>query len=176
MDVRHGMSIIFDQPHPDVEEITGHPEDTIRQFVKFLRELEPRYNEALRLYDEYNDKQNDILHYIELHPNMNARDGYKAYKLIADVRRERRKLQIETEMIGEIIKAIDCHFDHLAERLSALQGQVRSKREKIECRSYRFRTDVLDETQQQDVCPFDLDDSELVIDQDDLLNEEDNYV
>lgn len=134
----------FNQIAPSEELLTLSPEATIREFVKYFREIKPRYEEAVRLMKLSEDQENDILHYIELHTDLPAAKGYKIYRKLADVLRARRAYKAETELLEPMYQFVTSHAG-LSDQLSQVQGRTRGTREAIERRQYICRTDILDD-------------------------------
>lgn len=136
----------FDQSHPDQTSLAQiSPEQHLREFAKFIREVRPRYEEVTRLISEYEAQIADLLHYIELHPDLSASKGYRIYKQIAIARRARRACKIEREMLEPVYQYVVKKAPDLSDCLSAVQGRCRASREAIERRVYKCRTDILEQ-------------------------------
>ena len=88
----------------------------------------------------------DIEHYAELHPDLDGAEGYKVYGKLRDVRRERRKLKNENELLKPF-------YDWLGENTQAVKkleqalGKTRNTAEVIDNRKYMTRTGVLNESE-----------------------------
>lgn len=136
--------IDFEQAHPQEALLGISPEGTLREFVKFFREIKPRYEEAVRLQGEYENQINDLQHYAELHPNLNAAQGNKLYRKLAEALRNRRACKIEVQLLEPMYQYV-MKAGNLPDQLSGIQGRVRGVREKIEERVYRCRTEILDD-------------------------------
>lgn len=119
-----------------------HAIDTLCEFNRFLREVVSRYEENDRLRIESENKSNDLLHYIELRGDMNASDGYKAYKKLAEVRRERRCCKNENELLSPLYAFIQQNTKAINE-LSSILGRCRGIKELIDKRTYCARTDII---------------------------------
>lgn len=119
-----------------------HAIDMICEFNHFLKNAVSRYEENERLRIESEKKSNDLLHYIELRNDMNASEGYKAYKKLAEVRRERRCCKNENELLAPLYTFIQQNTKAINELASVL-GRCRGIKEVIEKRSYCARTDII---------------------------------
>lgn len=119
-----------------------HAIDTLCDFGRFLREVTSRFEENERIRIESEKKSNDLLHYIELSDDMNASDGYKAYKKLAEVRRERRCCKNENELLTPVYTFIQQNPKVINE-LSSILGRCRGIKEVIDKRAYCPRTDIL---------------------------------
>jgi len=116
--------------------------DTICEFNQFLREVVSRYESNERIRVECDQKSSDLLHYIELHDDMNASDGYKTYKKLAEVRRERRVCKNENELLAPLYSYIQQNPKAINE-LTAVLGRCRAAKEAIDRRIYSARTDII---------------------------------
>lgn len=119
-----------------------HAIDTICEFNRFLREVSSRYDENERIRVDCENKSNDLLHYIELRSDMNASEGYKAYKKLAAVRRERRCCKNENELLAPLYAFIQQNSKVINE-LNSILGRCRTIKENIEKRAYSARTDII---------------------------------
>lgn len=70
--------------------------DRVIEYYKYTLEEEERLDKATQ----------DVLHYIELSENLNAPEGYKAYKLLRDIRRKRRKIKDDHRVIKPLYIAL----------------------------------------------------------------------
>lgn len=134
----------FNQIAPSDELLAQSPETTIRDFVKYFRDVKPRYEEAVRLMKLSEDQENDILHYIELHTDLPAAKGYRIYRKLAEVLRARRAYKAESELLEPMYQFVISH-SAICDQLSQVQGKTRGTREAIERRQYVCRTDILDD-------------------------------
>ena len=119
-----------------------HAIDALCEFNRFLRDVVSRYEENDRLRIECENKSNDLLHYIELRGDMNASEGYKAYKKLAEVRRERRCCKNENELLAPLYAFIQQNTKAINE-MTAVLGRCRGIKEVIEKRTYCARTDII---------------------------------
>lgn len=68
-----------------------------------VSKLNCRHQILVEQESKYDRQKTDIEHYIEFNVGkLNARDGYKAYKLLQDVLLERRKVKDEIQMINVV--------------------------------------------------------------------------
>ena len=116
--------------------------ETISEFSHFLRDVVSRYEANERIRVECEQKSNDLLHLIELHDDMNASEGYKAYKKLAEVRRERRVCKNENELLAPLYAFIQQNPKAINE-LAAVLGRCRAAKEAIDRRIYSARTDII---------------------------------
>lgn len=134
----------FAQTHPSEVLLELSPEETLRDFAKFFREIRPRYEEAVRLQQEYENQVIDIQHYAELHPNLSASKGNKLYQKLTEALRNRRACKVEIELLEPMYQFV-MKYGNLPDQFASIQGKTRVAREKIEGRAYRCRTDVLND-------------------------------
>ena len=107
-----------------------------KYIISVLSEAVAKLNcRHLELSDElstYDRKVTDIEHYIEFNVGkLNARDGYKAYKLLQDVLVERRKVKDELQIL-QVVKdkmALPEDIENIHERVKELEGRKYEPRE-----------------------------------------------
>lgn len=116
--------------------------EMIGAFNRFLMDVVSRYEANDRIRQECDQKSQDLLHFIELHDDMNASEGYKTYRKLAEVRRERRISKNENELLSCIYAFIQQNPKFVNE-LSMILGKTRAAKESIEKRIYSARTDVI---------------------------------
>lgn len=122
---------------------TLHPEETISNFCAAIRSMLSRYQQNKEQYTLLEQEMQDILHYIEMGSDKNANAGYKLYKRLAEIRRERRICKNELDLLEPIHDSFGG-----GEKLNALAqvlGVVRSTKQNIDNRAYTVRTDILDQ-------------------------------
>ena len=88
-------------------------------------------------------KMQDILHYAEMAEKRNSKTGYKVYKELAAVRKERRACKNEIQLLSSVYDM--CQKSNIMNQLTMAQGSCRSVRETIEGKWYTARTDILDQ-------------------------------
>lgn len=129
--------------HYTIEYDTTHPEDTIRKFCSDIREMVTRYEGNKQRLIEIEGEQQDLLHYIEISPFKKVSDGYKLYRKLAELRRERRALKNENDLLQPMYDAF--HQPDILNKLSKVQGDVSKVHEAIDGRVYGMRTDILND-------------------------------
>lgn len=120
-----------------------NPEEMIAQFVAFLSDCKSRYDEDMRLIDEYQLQKQDLDHFAEMAENLDRTQSARFYRTLRDIWRKRRQCKNEAELLRPVIDFIECYKDVL-NQLPAVQGKVRQARETIDQREYLVRTTVLD--------------------------------
>lgn len=137
--------LLFPQTHevPD----TLHPEDTLRQFAKFLREV-PVHYAALQEQEQYcNAATQDLLHFMELAENQSASRGYALYRRLSQVRRDRRACKAEAEILAPAVEFIESLGDlnQFIGKVTQAQGRCRTAKASVSGRAYHPRTTILAE-------------------------------
>lgn len=129
--------------HYNIEYDSTHPEETIRNFVSSVKDMVARYeNDKLRIF-ELEAQEEDLKHSMEILPNQKVSDGYKLYKKLREVRKERRSCKNEIDLLQPVYEYF--HATEVLNKLSHVQGQCAIAREAIDGRVYSVRTDILDE-------------------------------
>ena len=118
-----------------------HPEDNIKQFLMFARNVISRYEGNQQRQSELELEQQDVEHVMELSNNQDIVGGYRLYRKLADIRRERRMYKNESDLLKPL-------YDYLKQNsimndLSRLQGSCRVSKETISKRQYTLRTNIL---------------------------------
>lgn len=126
----------------NVEYDTLHPEETFKSFCVAIRSMLSRFEYNKERLSDLDCQLQDLLHYIELSGDKNANVGYKLYKQIALVRRERRACKNEIDLLQPVYEAF--HDTDLLNRLSETQGKCRVAKQTIDNRGYTVRTDILE--------------------------------
>ena len=116
--------------------------EMLTSFNRFLIDVVARYEGNEQSITECDRKSSDLLHYIELHDDMNASEGYKTYRKLADVRRERRISKNENELLLALYNFIKQN-PRLVSELSSVLGKTRAAKESIEKKIYSARTDII---------------------------------
>lgn len=116
--------------------------DKTREFLTFARDVISRFEGDQARQAELESETQDLLHYIELSPNMNAAQGYSLYRKLANIRRERRDCKNEIDLLKPL-------YDYLSDKkvindLSQIQGKCSASKQSISRRQYTLRTDVMD--------------------------------
>lgn len=144
---KEAVKAIVKKPEPitlkrDVEFDSLDPVNQLQTFMAFAKDVITRYEENQRLWDETDKQTQDILHFIELSENMNAANGYKAYKKLAEVRRNRRQYKNEIDLLQPLYEYLTNNMS-VINQLTMIQGKCRNNKETIQLRSYSMRTEVI---------------------------------
>jgi hypothetical protein len=124
---------------------TLRPDIVLKDFIDFLKELTDRYDYNLNTEEYCNDQTQDLLHYMELHKNLNARDGYVIYKKLAEIRRKRRECSQENEVLKSIYVYINSpNGSEFMKMLQKLFVDSREKHNFVSSREFRPKTSVLE--------------------------------
>jgi len=121
-----------------------NPVEELKTFVAFSKAVVKRYEENLRLIDRYDEETQDILHKIELGNDMDCSNGYIMYRLLREVRRERRCAKSEVDLLKPVYEFLSSNKD-LPDKLARLQGECRQMKDVISNRKYALRTDIVSE-------------------------------
>ena len=122
---------------------TTQPEKTISEFVKAINSMVSRFEGNKNRISEIESEILDIEHYMELGNFKNVPDGYKIYRKLAELRRERRACKNENDLLLPVYQYF--HATEVLKRLSAIQGDCAKMRNTVDGRAYSIRTDILDE-------------------------------
>lgn len=133
--------------HYDYDSLS--PSDCLKAFLSFLRQVKPRYEDNFHLVGEADYKTQDILHEIEMSRDKDIRNGYDAYKLLREVRRDRRVCKNENELLRPVITFLEKN-PTLIDDLERLQSHCQQLKETIDDRYYTMRTDVLSDVAKED--------------------------
>lgn len=129
--------------HYDIEYDSSHPEKTIREFVADIKTMISRFESNKTRIIEIENELLDIYHYIEISSYKTVPAGYKLYRKMAELRRERRACKNENDLLQPIYEYF--HATEVLNRLSRVQGECAKCKESIDNRTYMVRTDILDE-------------------------------
>ena len=129
--------------HYDVEYDSTKPEQTIRDFVSSVKGMISRYEANKNRIVEIEDELQDIFHYIEISTYKKVPDGYKLYRKMAELRRERRACKSEMDLLWPIYEYF--HATEILNKLSHVQGECAKSKAGIDGRTYLVRSDILDE-------------------------------
>ena len=77
------------------------PEDMLKYMLVFFQDIDKRQKELSEQQSMWDIKQDEILHYIENH-NLDAVKSCKAIKLLKQVRKERREVKNEIDVIHSL--------------------------------------------------------------------------
>lgn len=119
------------------------PEETIKEFCVNVHNMLSRYQYNKDQYIYLENEMQDILHYIEMTADKNANVGYKLYKRLSEIRRERRSCKSEIELLQPVYDAFNDM--EMLNTLTRIQGLCASTKRIINNRCYTVRTDILDQ-------------------------------
>ena len=122
---------------------TTNPVQHISEFVAFSKLVVSRYEENLRLVSVYDKETQDVLHYIELHQNMNAADGNAMYKKLREIRRNRRQCKNEIDLLDPVYQFFKSQAGDMVSQLTSVQGRCKQLKTVIDGRQYTLRTGVI---------------------------------
>lgn len=140
-------SVVISDPAPlesKIEYDSLHPEESVKAFLAFARSAKARYEENERLREECDAQTQDLLHFIEMSDNLNAANGYGAYKKLAEVRRTRRACKNENDLLKPFYDYYMAHRD-MESQLARIQGGCRTTKEAIGNKRYGMRTNIMSE-------------------------------
>lgn len=122
---------------------TLQPEDKIRDFCAFIRQALSQYSYNKEELVKIENKQQDIMHFIELTKDKDAFTGYKLYKELCELCRERRKCKSEMELLAPVYEMFN--GTNLLDQLASVQGSCRKAKQTIANKGYTVRTDAIDD-------------------------------
>lgn len=122
---------------------TVHPVERIRDFAAFSRDVIARYEENKRQLGVFECETQDVLHYIELHGDLNACEGTKMYRKLREIRRKRRLCKNEIDLLEPVYDFFTNQNPDLCHKLSTLQGRCKTLKAGIDQRQYTLRTGVI---------------------------------
>ncbi|MBR6849648.1 MAG: hypothetical protein IKM88_05380 [Lachnospiraceae bacterium] len=109
--------------------------DSIKQFLDFIRECEPRYLMALEIVKTEEKRTQDFLHAIEFEPHAEERS-----KIATKMRASRIERRENKDIVEELEPIIEFMADRtnkkVIDQLSQLLGRVRKVEKYHENRSY----------------------------------------
>lgn len=129
--------------HYDVEYDACKPEETIRDFVARAKAMVSKYEFNKSRILEIEQEMTDLCHYIEIAPFKNVPEGYKLYRKMAELRRERRACKNENDLLQPVYEHF--HATAVLDKLSGIQGECAKCKSAIDARYYNVRTGILDE-------------------------------
>ena len=129
--------------HYDLEYDFTKPEKTIREFVADIKAMVSRYEFNKNRVIEIENELNDICHYMEISSYKNVPEGYRLYRKLAELRRERRACKNENDLLQPVYQYF--HATEVLNKLTTVQGEVAKAKSAIDARTYLVRTNALDE-------------------------------
>lgn len=131
--------ILFSEEEYD----TLNPEENIKNFCSFIRQVISRYDNDRNRLSELEAEMQDVLHYTEMSKSKDVLNGYKIYKKLCEIRRERRACKNEIDLLQPIYEMF--HGTKELDQLARLQGTCKQIKKTIANKGYSVRTDALDE-------------------------------
>ena len=128
--------------HSEVEYDTLHPEETVKEFCSSVKNMLAEYESAKDKLSKLESEMQDLLHFVEMGKDKNAREGFELYRRLCEVRRQRRICKNELDLLYPVYNAFT--NTGLLDTLSRLQGECKAKKQMIEGKAYVVRTDILD--------------------------------
>ena len=119
------------------------PEDTFRMFIRSVKEMVKRYDANVTRIAELEDQMQDVMHFMEMAKPKNVPSGYKLYKKLTDIRKERRACKNENDLLKPVYDMF--HGTKLLDQLSYVQGECGKAKKTIDGRAYSVRTDILED-------------------------------
>lgn len=129
--------------HYTVDYDSTKPEETIRNFVSDIRGMVSKFEWNRARIAEIETELVDLEHYIEIASYKTVPNGYRLYRKLAELRRERRACKNENDLLQPIYEYF--HATEVLNRLSAVQGECTKAKNAIDGRCYLVRTDILEE-------------------------------
>ena len=142
--------------HYNVDYDSIWPEKLLRDFIAEMKDAVAKYEWNRNRIGESEAELIDLLHWIEITPNKKVPDGYKLYRKLADLRRERRCCKNENDLLQPIYEYF--HATEVLNRLAKVQGECAKAKEAIDARTYAIRTDILDEYLEPETSTIEVDD------------------
>lgn len=103
-----------------------------------IRDVPKQYNANAERIRELEKERIDLLHLIEL-VDLNAREGYKVYKELQSLQKERRKMKDENELLKHVIQSFS-NMKGQIKHLDKAIGDIRNEKINLDKRSYRCRS------------------------------------
>ena len=118
-------------------------EKAISDFLHFCKAANERYTGNIAEQQELENMTQDILHYAELTDNLDRKGANHVYKRLRDVRRKRRVIKNESELLEPVIQWMNANSPAV-KLLERTLGDVRHKQSVIDNRLYTTKTDVME--------------------------------
>lgn len=129
--------------HSDIDYDTTKPEETLRTFISDVRKMLTRYSENKERINQIENELNDLEHYIELSIFKPVVPGYKLYRRLAELRKERRACKNEIDLLQPIWEHF--HATEVLNKLSMVQGEVAKTKSAVDNRCYVCRSNIVEE-------------------------------
>lgn len=134
------MNTILKRENADYDQLDAL--EIIEEFNHLLKEVEQLFNENESIRKESDARLTDLLHYAELHADLNASQGYRVYKQITDARRERRRAKNENELLEPLLEFMRQN-PKVVNDIGTLLGRLRGTKRCIDQRIYMARTKII---------------------------------
>lgn len=121
----------------------------IADFLALLNYAQERYATAQAEEQDANNETQDILHSLEFQWH-DTRRAAGLTRRLSEIRRKRRLAKDDMEIAALILDFRDKNIGVL-KALRRLQGDIRITEQNFERRSYRFRTNIMEEYLREDV-------------------------
>ena len=119
------------------------PEDTFRAFIRNVKDMVKKYEANIARIAELEDEMQDVMHFMEMAKPKNVPTGYKLYKKLTDIRKERRACKNENDLLKPVYDMF--HGTKLLDQLSFVQGECGKAKKAIDGRAYAIRTHILED-------------------------------
>ena len=129
--------------HYRVDYDSTNPNQVLGDFISNVRNMVNRYERNDARIREIETQLVDLDHFIEIAPYQNVPKGYKIYRKIAELRRERRACKNENDLLRPVYDHF--HATAVLNKLSAVHSEVSRTMTAVNSRYYTIRTSVLDE-------------------------------
>jgi hypothetical protein len=122
---------------------TNMVDQYLHSIVSIFDKVNSTYELNLSVINQCDREIVDLEHEIELAPDMNASEGYKAYKELRDVRRKRRTAKEENELLKDTYEFFQQN-NQFRNKVTQIQGTTRKVFESQQRREYmpRVRNDL----------------------------------
>lgn len=127
----------------DIQYDSLHPEEVMRKFVADVKEMLARYDYVSKRISEIENEMADVEHYMEISPYKTVTQGYKLYRKLAELRKERRACKDEKILLQNVYNRFK--ESNILNQVSLCQGECAKGKSYIDGQVYNVRTDVLDE-------------------------------
>ncbi len=107
-----------------------------------IRDIPTKHKENFDMVNQLDKETQDLLHLMEFY-DLNASEGFKAYKELQRIRRTRRNLKKENELLEPIANTLKKFKSNLTE-LDKVIGDIRKVQNSHKARTYKakVRTDL----------------------------------
>ena len=119
------------------------PAEHIRDFVATMKDMISRYHEGRRKISSLEAEMQDILHFIEMGKDKDIQKGFKLYKRLQEIRKERRRCKNEVELLAPVFEAFN--EKNLMSQLESLADECDRTKKFIDGRSYVMKTQILED-------------------------------